>query len=67
MTRPLQFQRIGKAALAAAAGVAAAMACNWAAGSGIAPLPLAWLAALGSAGASLLLLRSGGKQQNALA
>jgi len=67
MTRPLQFQRIGKAASATVAGVAAAMACYWAAGSGIAPLPLACLAALGSAGASLLLLRSGGTQQNVLA
>ena len=67
MNTLFRIPRIGKAALATVAGIGVAMACYWAAGSGLAPLPLACLAALGSAGASLLLLRSGGTQQNALA
>jgi methyl-accepting chemotaxis protein len=61
------LQRLGSAALATLAGMAAAMACYWAAGAALAPVPLAALAALGSAAASLLLARNGGAQQNVLA
>jgi methyl-accepting chemotaxis protein len=67
MNNPLPLHRIGAAALATLAGVAAAMACFWAAGAALVPFPLACLAALGSAGASALLLRNGSTQQNALA